>query len=303
MAAPHLMKTLRAIMLLLGLLVGFGAVAAEPAATPSGKHSFVFTQAGKHVLVWYFLPANAGPEAPVVVVMHGVGRNGEDYLTDWTEFAQEKRFLLVVPEFSKTEFPGDPGYNYGNTVTAEGRPVPREEWSFSMIEPVFDAVRERTGSRAAGYRIYGHSAGAQFVQRFLYFVPHARIERAVAANAGWYMLPDLAAEFPYGLKNTPVTEADLRAALGRPLTVLLGESDTDPKAKALRHTPEAETQGPYRLARGKYFFAHARAAADARKIPFGWSLATAPGIGHYDKGMAPFALPCLFPDQTSLQKP
>jgi hypothetical protein len=278
----------------LACLPGTAAFAAEPAPTAAPHEHFDFKQAGKSVTVWYFIPAAATPQTPIVFVMHGVGRNGEDYLADWLPIARERKFLLVVPEFSKTEFPGDEGYNYGNTVDREGHAVAREQWSFAMIEPIFDAVRTRTGNRTERYRIYGHSAGAQFVQRFVYFVPTARVERVISANAGWYMLPDLATMFPYGLKNTPVTEADLRHALGLPLTVLLGTADVDAKAKALRHTPEAEAQGPYRFARGNFFFRHGQEAAAALHTPFGWQLATAPNIAHSDAGMAPFAAAALF---------
>lgn len=263
------------------------------ATTP--RDSFDYTQAGHHVKVWYYAPAGLAVDAPVVFAMHGVGRNGEDYLNDWTAAAEERRFLLVVPEFSKTEFPGDEGYIYGNTVDKAGATLPREQWSFSMIEPIFDAVRARLGNHRTSYLIFGHSAGAQFVQRFLYFVPQARVARAVVANAGWYMLPDLEAAFPYGLKGTAVDESALRAALARPVIVLLGTADVDPKAKALRHTPEADAQGPHRFARGHFFFAQAQAAAAKLKIPFVWSLSTAPDIGHSDKGMTPFAVRCLFP--------
>jgi poly(3-hydroxybutyrate) depolymerase len=286
------------------VLALFLAVAAAGAADPKpARDHFIYEQAGRHVKVWYYQPAGTGADAPVVIVMHGVGRNGEDYLNDWAPFAEQKHFLLIVPEFSKEEFPGEEGYIYGNTVTPAGAPVPREQWAFNMIEPVFDAVRARTGNRSPGYALFGHSAGAQFTQRFLYFVPQARVIRAVAANAGWYMMPDLTVAFPYGLKGTPVTEADLRAALARPFTVLLGTADTDPNAKALRKTPEAEAQGPYRLARGQYFFSHAQAAAAALKAPFGWSLATAPGIAHSDRGMSPFAVPHLFPSDALTVKP
>ena len=300
------MNSARRVLTFLGAtLVAFSAPAATPTtpATPAlpaaagaaAAHQHIqYTQAGKHVTVWYYQPAPATPDTPVVVVMHGVGRNGEDYLADWIPFAQARTFLLVVPEFSKAEFPGDEGYNYGNMVDKAGHFLPRDQWSFSMIEPAVAAVREHTGNRTQTYRMYGHSAGAQFAQRFIYFVPAAHLSRVVVANAGWYMLPDMTTAFPYGLKDTPATKGDLRHALSLPVVVLLGTADVDPKAKALRHTPEAEAQGAYRFARGHYFFAHAEAAAHALNVPFVWRLATAPNIAHSDPGMAPFAAEQLF---------
>ena len=270
-------------------------LAARAFAAEAAKHdSFDLVQAGRHVTVWFFVPAEATPQTPIVIVMHGVQRDGERYLEDWIPHARAKKFLLVVPEFSQKEFPGEEGYIYGNTVDQAGHALPRAQWSFSVIEPVFDAVRARLGNKTERYRLYGHSAGAQFTQRFIYFVPKAHVERAVAANAGWYMLPDFLGTFPYGLKNTPVTEADLRHALALPLTVLLGTADTDPQAKALRHTPESDAQGMFRLARGKFFFAHAETAAREMKTTFGWRLAFADGVAHSDSGMAPFAVKQLF---------
>jgi hypothetical protein len=165
-----------------------------------------------------------------------------------------------------------------------------------MIEPIFDELRSKTGNCSSKYLIYGHSAGAQFVQRFIYFIPKARYQRAVVANAGWYMLADFDHDFPYGLKGSPVSEANLRAAFERTVVVLLGEADIDSKHRALRHSPEAEAQGAYRFARGQYFFRQAKASAEALHAPFHWSLATAPGIAHSDRGMAPFAVAQLFPN-------
>jgi hypothetical protein len=90
-----------------------------------------------------------------------------------------------------------------------------------------------------------------------------------------------------------VTEGDLSNAFGRSLLVLLGTSDTDPNAKELRKTPEAEAQGPYRLARGQYFFNQAKHTAELMGVPFKWSVAFAPGIAHSDAGMAPYAIQWL----------
>ena len=246
--------------------------------------------------VWYYRPAALTADAPVLFVIHGVGRNAEEYLSDWIEFADQKHFLLVVPEFSKAEFPGEEAFNSGNLFDAAGGPLPRAQWSFSVIEPLFDALPSQLGTRRKDYMIYGHSAGAQFVQRFLYFVPEARVTRAIAANAGWYMLPTFATGFPYGLKGTAADAAALRVAFARPMVVLLGEADTDAGHPALRHTPESDAQGLYRLARGQFFFARAKAEAEALHVPFHWTLATAPGIAHVNKAMAPFAVRLLFPD-------
>lgn len=269
------------------------ARAAAPAVAPRGN--FMFTHGGHTLRVWYFRSATTPVDAPVLFVLHGVGRNAEEYLDDWIEFAAQKQFLVVVPEFSKAEFPGEEAYNSGNMFDKAGRPIPRERWSYAVIEPLFDALAPQLGHQRKDYLLYGHSAGAQFVHRFVYFMPAARYTRAVAANAGWYTLPSLDVAFPYGLKGSTSDLATLQAAWKRSLVVLLGEADIDPNSSALRHTPEADAQGLYRFARGQFFYAQAQAAAAQHHATFNWTLATAPGIAHSNKGMAPFALRQLFP--------
>jgi poly(3-hydroxybutyrate) depolymerase len=279
----------------LGVLTGVraGDVSSKQKAFTA---SFSFVQGSKHVLVRYHIPAGLDPAPPIVVVMHGVKRNADVYLHDWLPYSDERHFLLVVPEFSEEEFPGARGYQDGNMISKGGRPIPAEEWSYSMIEPIFDRVRERCHCTCDHYVIYGHSAGAQFVERFILLTPRSRVLRAISANAGTYMLPTVETNFPYGYGGTGLGAAAIRAALQRPLIVLLGTADTDPHHKELSHAPEAEAQGPYRLARGKFFFASGEKAAASLEVPFKWSISFAPGIAHSDSGMAPFALKCLFPD-------
>jgi poly(3-hydroxybutyrate) depolymerase len=291
------MKTPVLLLLLAGLLTQQVARASdEPTGWPRGRNEFVFEQGGKHVTVRYFVPDGFAADSPVVFVMHGVNRDGGKYLDDWIPYSRERRFLLIVPEFSEAEFPGSRGYQDGNLSARTGLPNPPKAWTYNMIEPIFDAVRARCHSTSAGYFIYGHSAGAQFVSRFTCVAPGARILRAVSANAGSYMLPDASEDFPYGFGGAGPGKAGLRAALGRPLVVLLGTADTDPHHKDLPHTPQADAQGPYRLARGRCFFACGQKAAAEIAAPFGWTLSLAPGIAHSDKGMAPFAVKCLFPE-------
>jgi poly-gamma-glutamate capsule biosynthesis protein CapA/YwtB (metallophosphatase superfamily)/poly(3-hydroxybutyrate) depolymerase len=279
---------------ILALFLCGGASAAEAIKLNPGAGRFEFTQAGKTVPVWYYLPENASAETPVLVVMHGVNRDADRYRNEWMPHAQRHGFILLAPEFSNAQFPGADAYNYGGTVDDKGRPQPREQWSFSFIEPIVAAAKTAVGNKTAKFFLYGHSAGAQFVHRYLYFVPDAPVAGVIAANAGWWTMPDEMVDFPYGLRGSPITEDALKTILQRPLVVLLGTRDTDPNHPNLRRTAEAMRQGPYRLVRGHYFFENGQAAALAYGVPFGWKLALAPGIGHVDGGMAASAVKLLF---------
>ena len=280
-------RSLSAIVLLHGLLL----VAPEAHAE---KDQFVHvTPGGVEQPVFVGFPNDIGRDHPVVFVMHGVRRNADEYRDQWLELAERHGFLLVVPEFSDAAFPGAAGYNLGNVYDEEGTIRPRADWAFAAIDPLFDAVRTRYRVTAEHYSIYGHSAGAQFVHRFLMHVPEARVARAVAANAGWYTMPDFNVALPYGLQGSAVSEGDLNRALRQPLTILLGEADTDPDDPNLRRTDEAMEQGPHRLYRGRAFYEAALIAAGQAGVALNWNLVTVPEVGHDNARMAPAAVPFL----------
>jgi len=276
-----------ALLLIAGFATLFRApelYASQPA--PAAGH-YVFTGwDGPDLPVFYQLPDRVMPQTPVVFVMHGVHRDADRYGDEWAALARKHGFIAVVPQFGAADFPGSNGYNTGYFAEADGTPRPRDLWSFAAIEPLFDDVRERFSTGATRYSIYGHSAGAQFVHRFVLFMPEARIDRAIAANAGWYTMPDPATAFPYGLGAAPVDEQALTATLGKRMTVLLGTADTDRDDPDLRKTPEADAQGPHRFARGQAFFAQGQQAAAARNVPFGWKLVPVPDVGHSNGKMA-----------------
>src|SRR5579883_2038795 len=87
---------------------------AGPPRPGDGRMEFV--QAGRRIPLWYHRTPGTGPDLPVVFVLHGALRDAENYLHDWDALADRYHFLLVVPEFSAAEFPGDIGYILGNTV-------------------------------------------------------------------------------------------------------------------------------------------------------------------------------------------
>ena len=252
---------------------------------------------GPTLRVFVTRPATLAPDRPVVFVMHGTNRNADDYRDQWHDLAWEHDFLLIVPEFTDRDFPGAEGYNLGYRQDAKGKPRPRALWSYSAIEPLFDDVRGRFSMDTNRYALYGHSAGAQFVHRYIFYVPGARVAQIVPANAGWYMMPDYQAAYPYGLGASGVGAEMLQRALALPVTVLLGGADTDPDHTNLRRTPEALAQGTHRLARGQAFFAMALDRSIQAGVPFNWRLEVVPGVGHRNALMAPSAVPFLVPAQ------
>jgi poly(3-hydroxybutyrate) depolymerase len=244
--------------------------------------------------VHLYVPKRLKADAPILFVIHGKKREAREYRETWIPQANEHDVLLVCPEFSEELFPSSDAFNIGNVLDSDGKPTDEARWTFSIIERLFDEIRERSGSEAETYFLYGHSAGAQFVHRLVLLLPEARVERAVAANAGWYTFPVSATAYPYGLGGLPDTEERLRRAFARDLVILLGEQDTDPDDPDLRTTPEAVAQGPHRLGRGQNFWTAGRDRARELGVDLRWRVQTVPGAGHSNADMARIAAELLF---------
>ncbi len=253
------------------------------------RGGFVFSDwQGPDLPIWTYVPEEIDrTSAPIVFVMHGARRDPQSYREQWIEEAEEGGFIVIAPEFSREDFPRAWGYNLGAMLEPETGEW-REEglWSFSAIEPIFDEAVARLNGSQTHYSIYGHSAGSQFVHRFLFMKPSTRANRFLAANAGWYTFADPAIAFPFGLGGIPLSEGDLRAALAKDVVILLGDEDNDRNHSSLNRSDGAMQQGPHRLARGRAFFAAARDYAAARGWEFGWSLRVIEGVAHSNAGMA-----------------
>jgi hypothetical protein len=145
------------------------------------------------------------------------------------------------------------------------------------------------GGEQKTYVIYGHSAGSQFVHRYLYYVPGARVSRYIAANAGWYTLPLAEVDYPYGLSKSGLDDTDLPEIFARPLVILLGREDTDETDENLRRTSEANKQGPNRLARGLTMYRVSKKRAEDLGLQFNWQVFVVKDADHDNAKMAPAA--------------
>ncbi|MGL4635067.1 MAG: hypothetical protein ACRCWF_03720 [Beijerinckiaceae bacterium] len=239
--------------------------------------------------VLYHKPSAASPQSPVVFVLHGVGRNADEYRQAWIAHAERCNFILLVPEFTAEVFSQGAGYQQGGMFGANRQPKPRAEWNFFIIDRVFERVKALGATKRDTFGIYGHSAGAQFLHRYVTFADSSKLDVAIIANSGWYTLPDRDQAYPYGLKGAEVSNDALKRMAAKPVLVLLGDADVDTNDPNLRKSPEANLQGPHRFARGQNYFSKVQAMAGSMATPFNWTLKTVPGVAHSNSLMAPAA--------------
>lgn len=279
------------------LIAVFAALAAQAvlAATPvpGGRWSFMFNDArgrpDRPVKVYTYRPRKCDSTCPIMFVMAGVKRDASNYRTYWEFAADRYGFIVIAPEF--LAWPKAALYNLGDVKDQPDR----EKWAYSVIEHLFDEMRD--GQK--DYRIFGHSAGGQFVQRMALFLPENRASVMVAANPGWYTMPewrkDKGAEpFPYSLVNARVGEAELRQALAKRFILMVGEQDTDPDDENLNKSAGAMKQGEMRVERGENFFKAATGAANDLGVKLNWELVEVPNVAHDGDSMSRAAAEMLY---------
>jgi poly(3-hydroxybutyrate) depolymerase len=273
-----------AFALMLGILAG----AANARGLPLGEGEFHIDAPRGSVPIYTYKPAGFGPHSPVWIIMHGVGRTANNYYDDWRPLAEKYGAMLLVPRFSRDDWPMSWRYALGNVSTSKLVPLPRRDWAFTVVQKAFDHAMRLEGTGQRKFYLYGHSAGAQFTHRYVMYTGGDKIALAISANAGWYILPDYTYDFPYGFKRVPVSEATRRRAFATPMVILLGERDIS-WASGLRMVPETNLQGPHRLARGLFFHDYAGRVAARDGYAYRWSVDTVPGAGHRNDEMAPAA--------------
>lgn len=277
------------ILVILLILSGFFAPALAQNAV--GPHLFNFADRGPKGAQEIEVAAVAGSACarkacPLVIAMHGVTRNALQTRDNWLDLAEKHSLLVIAPYLDRKRFPTRL-YQQGGVV---GEPD-RAQWLYPMIERLYDHLVAEKRAEANGYILFGHSAGAQFVHRFVMAMPDARYRLAIIGNAGFYTLPTSKAEaggheFPFSLDRTPISPAERAKALQRPMLVMLGDADIDPNHYQLNNSRGAKAQGPHRFARGNFFFAAAEAEARRLGVPFGWTKIVVPGVAHDNTRMA-----------------
>ena len=242
---------------------------------PTQFHTLHRPARGRHGLAcWLSLPRERAATQPPIVAIHGIQRGAEDIVRAFAARAAAEGRAVIAPVFDEANWQG-----YQRVV------APRR------ADLALMALLEELAGAGVGptrrFTLFGFSGGAQFAHRFALLYPH-RIERLVAAAAGWYTMPDATAAFPYGLcdeddRRTPWgarCSAALGAFLQVPVTVLVGAHDDHPD-RSTRSTPALDRQqGPDRLSRARCWVQAVSDAASRRGLPPRVSLEILPACGH-----------------------
>ena len=249
---------------------------------PSGKWSWVFTdkqgQANRPIRVYTYRPRACDSACPMWIVLHGMSRNASGLRDTWVDLADRYKFLVVAPEFAQKDWPRAAKYNLGDVADYPDAP---EKWTYAAIDHLFEEMRDGQ----ADYRIFGHSAGGQFVHRMLLLRPQSKASLYVAGNPGWYALPEWRKEkseiaYPYSLVGSKAGEAQVRQALGKRLIVMVGEKDSDPDDEQLNNSDGAKKQGANRVERGENFMKAANRVAADLGVKLAWEYVEVPDTAH-----------------------
>jgi pimeloyl-ACP methyl ester carboxylesterase len=228
------------------------------------------------IRVFTYRPKKCDSTCPIVIVLHGAKRDAYPFMKEWGSVADLHNVIVVGPQFEDRHWPKAAAYNAGDVKEQPDR----EKWAFAAVEHLFDEVRD--GQK--DYVLFGYGAGAQFVQRMAIYRPDNRARVIVAANPGWYTMPEWRKEkekaykepYPYSMVDSPAGEAELRSALPKRLVLIVNEKGEGPDEEASEKRGEVVKQGESRVDRAENFIKAATAASQELGVKLAWELNEAP---------------------------
>jgi hypothetical protein len=242
------------------------------------------------VELFYLSPQNINKDTEVLFVIHGNSRNAKDYLKKWSPLIENKNIIVVAPLFTRES------YRYFfllESASSSGKVNNNSsDYLNNSISLFFNFFKNKFSLSNNTYKMYGHSAGAQFIHRYMLLSNDYRISNTVIANAGWYTFLN-GSRFPYGIKDTPINipSERVRWFMSSKTALLIGGSDTE--LQSLNTSKGAMRQGNNRLERANNYFSTLILLGEENKIPFRWSFHLIKDVAHSNAQMTPAAAKIL----------
>ena len=245
------------------------------------------------VEIFYITPEEINEDTKVIFVIHGNSRNAEDYLGAWIPHVLNKNVIVAAPQFTKTDF----RYFFLLEMAESSGKVNnnRSDYINNSISLFFNYIKSKFSLTAKTYSMFGHSAGAQFTHRYMLLSKDKRISNAVVANAGWYTFISNA-EFPYGIKSSPIiiSDEDLRWFMSNKVNLLIGSEDLG--SKSVNSSKGAKLQGITRVDRANSYFNSLITSAEDRNYVLRWNYRVLDNVDHDFKKVTPYAANILLRD-------
>jgi pimeloyl-ACP methyl ester carboxylesterase len=190
-------------------VLSFSSVRAEPAAqfrVAASERGAVVAKAVEHGRYMQYVPRDCGAGWRVAVVVHGMLGRDEDaadvarrFIERWTSAADEQNIILIAPAFDQENFGGrrGPGGGYRGLFG-------REIGADAFVNEIVDQYKSLSSEFDGRFYLYGHSAGGQFVSRYVVRHPQ-RVIAAVISAAGTYAFPNPDVDWPNGM--TPLVRS------------------------------------------------------------------------------------------------
>tara|TARA_X000000950_G_scaffold92099_1_gene115948 strand:+ start:7352 stop:8191 length:840 start_codon:yes stop_codon:yes gene_type:complete len=242
--------------------------------------------------VYYHLPEIINVNTQVLFVIHGNSRNADNYLETWIKLAKNHNYAIFAPHFKRSQFIS---FNTLQMSTSSGRIRDDENlYLNNSIDLLFEYIKPLFNLNQKSYDIYGHSAGAQFVHRYLLFSNKPKVNKAVAANAGWYTFLD-GSNFPYGINNPPIefNSQNVINFLNMDLHIHIGSEDTD-ISSSVNQSKGANNQGLNRFQRANNFFNYTTKIVEKNDLNYNWSFLVVDGVDHSNSRMSKAAAKVIF---------
>ena len=123
----------------------------------------------------------------LLVVVHGYGRHAKEYLKQFTDLADDQRYIVLAPYFP-------PGERFQQLGIGEKEPTIRFD---ERLLGLVDEIGRQVNVDQNRFDLFGFSAGGQFAHRFLYLHPE-RLRSVVVASPGTVTIPRTRYDWPTG---------------------------------------------------------------------------------------------------------
>jgi len=207
----------------------------------------------------------------IIVLVHGISRKVQWLVESFWPLVREHRIALVAPLFTESK------HKDFQRLGRSGK-GPRADLA---LEAILNEARGLTGWRGSKAYFFGHSAGAQFVQRYMFAHPQ-RVHRAALSAAGCYTFP-IDRNYPSGIRKAsglPGVHFEPMRFLRVPTAVFVGLEDTA-RDGSLNCSPQVDRmQGTNRLQRARNWVQAMQQAATEHGLKPAVKLIELDGISH-----------------------